>query len=70
MCDCVGVCVCEWECVCVSVCVCVRVCVCVTMWLYVCVCVCMRDIYRERSHTYSRSRQMLLGDGTIKHTQT
>ena len=64
MCDCVGVCV--WECECV--CMCVRVCV--TMWVYVCVCVCVRDTYIERPHTYSRSRQRLLGDGTIKDTQT
>lgn len=49
--------------------VCVHVCdhVGIRMCGSVSVCVYERDIYREIS--YSRSRQMLLGDGTIKHIQ-
>lgn len=63
----------DQKCVCVSVSMCVRVCVhvCDHVGIRMCgsvsVCVYERDIYREIS--YSRSRQMLLGDGTIKHIQ-
>ena len=58
---------------CVSVSMRVRVCVhvCDHVGIRMCgsvsVSVYERDIYREIS--YSRSRQMLLGDGTIKHIQ-
>ena len=53
--------------VCVHMCGCVGICVCLRRCGSVSVCVYEREIYREIS--YSRSRQMLLGDSTIKHIQ-
>ena len=48
-------------------CGCVGICVCLRRCGSVSVCVYEREIYREIS--YSRSRQILLGDSTIKHIQ-